>query len=419
MRLTKKTFVVSMMVLALTLLLVSSGMAENVKLTFWSWRTEDVEAYEQFISEFNQIHPHIEIEFIPYRNTEYNTILATSLQGGAGPDIIHLRTYGGMEPLAQAGYLVPLDDKIEALQDFRSDVLLGATLREDGRVYGVPVVEQTVLVLYNKAIFRDLGVEEPQTWDELVAIAAKAKAAGYIPFANGSKEGWTLETFFGAVAPTFYGGGSFFDEITRGQVDFTDSRFRSAIEKMLELRPYLPDDYVGVGYTDMQMMFAQEMAAMFLAGSYEFGTFAQMNPDLEIGVFIVPNLEANQDKYFSMYVDASYGMNANTKHPEEVLEFLKWTATKEFGTLYANTLQVLSVVPGIEISDPLLQEIVSLLGDHATSYLMLTAFRYGTPSGSTLLQNELQGVFGDTITLDQAIENIQTGLESWYEPFNK
>ena len=50
---------------------------------------------------------------------------------------------------------------------------------------------------------------------------------------------------------------------------------------------------------------------------------------------------------------------------------------------------------------------------------MLTAFRYGTPSGSTLLQNELQGVFGDTITLDQAIENIQTGLESWYEPFNK
>ncbi|NMB00372.1 MAG: extracellular solute-binding protein [Firmicutes bacterium] len=418
MKLTKKAFIVSAMILVLALLVVSTSMAESVKLTFWSWRTEDVEAYEKFFSEFSKTHPNIEIEFIPYRNTEYNTILATALQGGAGPDIIHLRTYGGMEPLAQAGYLSPLDDKIEALQDFRSDVLLGATLRSDGRVYGVPIVEQTVLVLYNKAIFRELGVEEPQTWDEFIAIAEKAKAAGYVPFANGSKEGWTLETFFGAVAPTYYGGGTFFDEVVSGKVNFTDPRFKTAIEKMLELRPYLPDDYVGVGYTDMQMMFAQEMAAMFLAGSYEFGTMAQMNPDLEIGVFIVPNTTAEQNKYFSMYVDASYGMNANTEHPEEVLAFLKWAATKEFGTLYANTLQVLSVVPGIEISDPLLQEIVSMLGEHATSYLMLTAFRYGTPSGSTLLQNELQGVFSDTITLDQAITNIQTGLESWYEPFN-
>lgn len=408
-----------MMVLVLTLLVVSSGMAENVTLTFWSWRTEDVEAYDKFIGEFKKTHPNIDIEFIPYRNTEYNTILSTSLQGGAGPDIIHLRTYGGMEPLAQAGYLVPLDDKIEALQDFRSDVLLGATLRENGRIYGVPVVEQTVLVLYNKAIFAELGVEEPQTWNAMIEIANKAKTAGYIPFANGSKEGWTLETFFGAVAPTFYGGGGFFDEITSGQVDFSDPRFKAAIEKMLELRPYLPDDYVGVGYTDMQMMFAQEMAAMFLAGSYEFGTFAQMNPDLEIGVFIVPNLEAGQAKYFSTYADASFGMNANTEHPEEVLTFLEWAASKEFGDLYANTLQVLSVVPEIEISDPLLQEVVSMSADHATPYLMLTAFRYGTPSGSTLLQNELQGVFGGTIALDQAIDNIQTGLESWFEPFSK
>jgi raffinose/stachyose/melibiose transport system substrate-binding protein len=408
-----------MMVLVLSLLVVSSGMAESVKLTFWSWRTEDVAAYDKFIAEFNETHPDIDIEFIPYRNTEYNTILATSLQGGAGPDIIHLRTYGGMEALAQAGYLVPLDDKIEALQDFRSDVLLGATLRKDGRVYGVPVVEQTVLVLYNKAIFSELGVEEPQTWDEMLAIASKAKAAGYIPFANGSKEGWTLETFFGAVAPTFYGGGNFFSELTEGKVNFTDPRFRAALEKMLELRPYLPDDYVGVGYTDMQMMFAQEMAAMFLAGSYEFGTFAQMNPDLEIGVFIVPHEEAGQNKFFSTYADASFGMNANTEHPEEVLAFLNWTASKKFGDLYANTLQVLSVVPGIGIADPLLQEIVSMSAEHATPYLMLTAFRYGTPSGSTLLQNELQGVFGDTITIDEAIENIQTGLESWYEPFNK
>src|SRR5690554_1537705 len=121
MGLSKRVSFVALMVTILALMLGVGACAENVKLTFWSWRTEDVEAYEKFIAEFNKIHPHIEVEFIPYRNTEYNTILATALQGGAGPDIVHLRTYGGMEPLADAGYLVPLDDEIEALKDFRSD----------------------------------------------------------------------------------------------------------------------------------------------------------------------------------------------------------------------------------------------------------------------------------------------------------
>ena len=94
--------------LALAVLLAPAvAGAEEVTLTFWSWRTEDVDTYNQFIAAFEAEHPGIRVRFVPYRNTEYNTILATALQAGSGPDIIHLRAYGGMEPLAQAGYLMP------------------------------------------------------------------------------------------------------------------------------------------------------------------------------------------------------------------------------------------------------------------------------------------------------------------------
>src|SRR5690554_1137729 len=110
-----KRLTIALGILLLIVVAAPQTLAENVQLSFWSWRTEDVQAYETFIAEFRETHPNIEIEFIPYRNTEYNTILATALQGGAGPDIIHLRTYGGMEPLAQAGHLERLDDKILAL----------------------------------------------------------------------------------------------------------------------------------------------------------------------------------------------------------------------------------------------------------------------------------------------------------------
>ncbi|MBE3598437.1 MAG: extracellular solute-binding protein [Limnochordaceae bacterium] len=274
--------------LVLALFAGTALAASEVTLKFWSWRTEDVQQYAKFIEAFRAKHPDIDVQFIPYKNTEYNTILATALQGGAGPDVAHLRAYGGLEPLANAGYLVPLDGKVEGLKRFPSDLLAGARNRRDGHVYGVPFAVQTVQILYNKRIFRELGLREPQTWDEFLALAGKVNNSGRIAFSNGSKEGWTMETFFGAVAPNFYGGTPFYNELVSGKATFEDPRFINALRKMLEVKPYLPQGFQGIGYTDMQAMFAQEMAAMWMAGSYELGTMRTMNPKIEIGVFPVP-----------------------------------------------------------------------------------------------------------------------------------
>ena len=148
--------------LALAAALLATAVAETT-LTFWSWRTEDVAAYEKFIAAFHAENPDINVTFTPYLNTEYNTILSTALQGGGGPDIVHLRAYGGMEALAGAGLLTRLDGKVTALEGFDKGILLGATNRADGGVYGVPFALQTVQVLYNKAMFERLGLKDALT----------------------------------------------------------------------------------------------------------------------------------------------------------------------------------------------------------------------------------------------------------------
>ena len=86
---------------------------------------------------------------------------------------------------------------------------------------------------------------------------------------------------------------------------------------------------MGIGYTDIQMLFAQEMAAMF----------AQMNPELEIGAFVIPPSSCHGPKTMTMYVDGSYGMNAATKHPEAALRFVRFLASKEYGTIRTSTCQ--------------------------------------------------------------------------------
>ena len=126
MIMTRKTLVILTVIACLGLVLTPAAMAEKVNLTFWSWRTEDVDAYNKFIAAFNEKHPDINIEFVAYRNTEYNTILATALQAGSGPDILHLRAYGGMEPLAKAGYLMALDRKVPEPCQLQSGCALGS-----------------------------------------------------------------------------------------------------------------------------------------------------------------------------------------------------------------------------------------------------------------------------------------------------
>ncbi len=400
--------------LALLAMAFTAGALAQTTLTFWSWRTEDVAAYERFIEAFRAENPDIDVEFTPYLNTEYNTILSTALQGGGGPDIVHLRAYGGMEPLAQAGYLVRLDDKVPALAGFDPGILAGATNRADGGVYGVPFALQTVQVLYNERIFQELGLEEPETWDEFVAVAEALQEAGYDALANGALEPWTVETLFGGVGPTFYGGDEFFQAITGGEADFTDPRFAAALERMVAITPYLAQNFMGVGYTDMQSMFAFEQAGMFIGGSYELGILKQLNPDLQIGAFPVPG-DAPGEGRVSYYVDGSYGINAASPHQEEALRFIEFLASQEYGQMFTDELQQISAVPGVTPTSEDLSELVSLMNEVGTPYLMLTAFRFGQPSGSTLLQNEMQAVLAGDKAVEEAVTNIQRGVAEWYD----
>jgi raffinose/stachyose/melibiose transport system substrate-binding protein len=404
------------LIVSLVFAFAAAALAQTT-LSFWSWRTEDVAAYEKFIAAFHAENPDIDVTFTPYLNTEYNTILSTALQGGGGPDIVHLRAYGGMEPLAQAGLLVRLDGKVAALEGFDPGILLGATNRADGGVYGVPFALQTVQVLYNVDMFERLGLEEPATWDEFLAVGDALKASGVNALANGTKDGWTNETLFGAVGPTFYGGTPFFQEITAGETDFTDPRFAAALERMVALRPYLADNYTGVGYTDMQTLFAFEQAGMFAAGSYELGNMAQLNPDLRIGSFAVPADDAATPSAISFYVDGSYGINANSPHQEAALRFIEFLASQEFGQMFTDELQQISAVPGTKPTSETLAGMVEMMNEQGTPYLMLTAFRFGTPNGSTLLQNEMQAVMAGDKTVADAVTNIQRGVAEWFEGF--
>ena len=407
-----------MIALVTLLAFVGAALAQDpVELTFWSWRVEDQAAYDEIIASYEADHPNVDITYEAFPTENYNTVLSTALAADEGPDIIHVRAYGGFEAFAEPGFLMPLDDRVEALSAFPPLSLDGERLRSDGKVYAVPFASQTLVIYYNQDIFNELGLTPPTTWEDFTAAAEALEAAGYIPLANGTATGWMDEVLMGVFGPNIYGA-DFFGEVVSGETTFEDPRYVEALERLSDLVAYMPPDASGVDYAASQALFLNGLAGMFAGGSWEIANFRGQNPDLNLGIMAPPVEEAGQQPLVSWFLDGGYAVNAGTDHPEEALAFVRFLASPEFGQQLTDKLANISPIPGVTSSDPLLSQVVEL-NTNSTPYTMLVGFRYENPTGSTLLQEALQQMFAGQLSPEEVGAKVTEGIATYYEPFQK
>ncbi len=403
----------------LALLALSSVFAQKTTINFWTWRPEDVETYDKLIAIFEKANPGVKIVQTAHKSTDYNTILSAALSGGSGPDIFQSRAYGGLETFAQSGFLEPVEKWVPEVKNFDKGPLRGATSIKDGKIYGVPFASQTLFVFYNKALYKELGLSVPETWEQFIGNLQAMKKAGIQPLANGGKDGWTLEVMMGSMCPNFYGANDFFDAVVAGKTTFQDPRFVGAIAKLKELTPFMPDLYMGVAYTDAQSSFINEVAGHFIGGSFEAGYFSAQNPKLDYDVFAPPVAKKGDPHYVSVYADGNFSMNAAGKNKEAAAKFLRFLAGKDTGNAFIKELKQVSAVPGVDTStSPYISKVLSLQ-KYNTPYLMLVGFRYQQPTGSVLIQAALQGFMAGKFDAAEVAKQVQEGIATYYAPFKK
>ncbi|MGK3954540.1 ABC transporter substrate-binding protein [Microbacterium sp. I2] len=394
------------------------GSDEEVTLKVWSWRTEDVEAYNKIFDVFEEEHPGITVEFEAFQNTEYNQILTTGLAGSDGPDVPMVRAYGQLQPNIEAGQLEPIDGEVEGLDDIAEGVLAGAKGKSDGKTYAVPLATQTLQMFYNKQIFEEQDLEVPTTWDEFIDVNEKLLAAGITPMALGAKDDWILPIFADIIGSARYGGSEFEQKVLSGETDFTDPDYVASLELITDLQKYLTPDVVGVSYTDSQIQFSSGQAAQFPGGSFEIATFRNQAPEMELGSYQVPLPEgAVLDAPVSpAYADGNFAVNSKSENKEAAFELLNWLATPEFGQLVADELNQFSAIPGVTYSDEVMQEAWDNYEKGQAPYLLLVDFRYGEPLGTAVLGTEIQKMFLGEIDAAGAAAALQAGISQWFTP---
>ena len=423
MKVKKAIILVLVLLLAVSMAFVSCSKKEaavsKTELHFWTWRPEDVDAYEGLLKVFKAQNPGIEVIQTAHKSTEYNTVLSAALSGGSGPDVFQSRAYGGLETFAQSGYMEPLDNLVPELKGFSDASRRGATSIANGKIYGVPFASQTNLVYYNVNIYNKLGLSVPKTWAEFKANCDAIKKAGITPIGNGGKDAWILEVTMGTICPNFYGANTFFDKVIKGETNFLDPAFVGAIDRMNELKPYMPNMFMGVSYDDGRALFFNEQAAHWLGGSYEAGFFSSQNPQLKYDIYAPPPLNANDPGYVATYMDGNFSMNAASTKKEAAAKLLSFFASKTTGDFFIKDLKQVSSVPGVDTSsEPFIAKVISLQ-KYNTPYIFLVGFRYEQPTGSVLSQAALQGMFGGQLTAAQVCKQIQDGIATYYKPFQK
>ncbi|MBN1451166.1 MAG: extracellular solute-binding protein [Anaerolineales bacterium] len=192
-----------------------------------------------------------------------------------------------------------------------------------GIVWQPPTNSQIIpFVYYNKAIFEEVGVEPPATWDEFLAVAQAIKDAGHVPIAMCGGELWCGSfPMIGIITADVVGDNP--DWVLQrytGEVSFSDPDFVAAVEKYKELvdKGYIDEGALGMDYASTNQQFLDGDAAMYFMGSWLIASIPEDHP-FEVGAFLVPRNDGKVVIPFN--VGEGVHVSALTEHPEEAMMY--------------------------------------------------------------------------------------------------
>jgi raffinose/stachyose/melibiose transport system substrate-binding protein len=331
----------------------SGGDNGKVEIEFFHYKREAMDTFDKLIEKFEKENPNIDVE--QASPPDAGTVIKTRVSKGDIPDIISVGGDMGYNDLSKAGVFTDIsDDKVlEKVQPAYIQMLKDITGQE--KIYAVPFATNAVGVIYNKAIFNELGLAVPKTWDEFVALSETIQKAGKVPFYHTYKESWTLLPSFNALAANTQGA-DFYEQLNNGKV-LAGKKYKEAVEKMVVLSKYGHKNQQGVAYADGNTAFAKGESAMYLQGIWAIPEIKKANPDIELGVFPFPATNNPDENKVVSGVDLLFGLAAKSEHPEEAKKFIEFMLQDENAKQYLEEQNAFSALKGISQDDPTVSDI--------------------------------------------------------------
>ncbi|WP_166982787.1 ABC transporter substrate-binding protein [Paramicrobacterium fandaimingii] len=397
---------VAVAALALTGCSGNSGTAsggDEDTLTVSGWSLSSTPEFQLLADGFEAQHDGVTVDLVEYNPDDYNTLLTADLAAGKGPDVITQKEVKYLTTFQEGGQLLDVSDvKLP-------DGISGAdSYIIDGTAYATPYRQDSWVLYYNKALFEQAGVDEPDgswTWDDYVA-AADALKAGFADAGVDAtpiyQHSWqsTVQGF--ATAQT---GSSILDG------DF--GYLKEYYQRVLDLQSngdQVPFNTVTANKLTYQGEFGKQSAALMPMGTWFTATLVAQQAsgeadDFEWGIAPIPQADSSTTGTDATPVTfgdpTGFGINANVSDEKAELakQFLEYAASEDAATALA----------GIGITPALLTDAVTeaYFAVEGTPQDDLSKFAFSTHE--TLPENPTSP---DTATIQNILNDLHTAVLS-------
>ncbi|MFG3098971.1 extracellular solute-binding protein [Streptomyces sp. NPDC048182] len=389
-----------------------------VTITWWdtSNATNEAPTYQALVKEFEAANKGIKVKYVNVPFDQAQNKFDTAAGAKGAPDV--LRSEVGWTPaFAKKGFFLPLDGT-EALADqakFQPSLIEQA--KYDGKVYGVPLVTDTLALVYNKQLFQKAGVQPPKTWDELKKAAATIKdktgADGYW----GSTAGYYAQPFL-------YGEGTDTVDADGKKITVKSPQAVKGYGTWLSLfdgKGLHKADTTADAYAHIQDAFVNGKVAAILQGPWEITNFYKGSAFADkknLGIATVPAGSAGKAGAPTGGHNLSVYAGSDKAHQDASLkfvEFLTSAKSQETIALKNSTLPTREDAYTAQVkADP------GIAGYQAV--LPAAQPRPALPEYSSLwvpLDKELPQIAGGKKSLDKGLGDVETAVAELVPDFSK
>lgn len=262
--------------------------AATVNIDFWNyWDGDNAKAIQSLIDQFNSSHKGIHVRNVTFPWGDLYTKMQAAAQGsGSGLPAVAAGDIAWTAALHRSGQLANLTAAVKKAKintkDFYPEILKYSLY--NGKIQALPVSTNNLALFYNKALFKQAGLDPnkpPKTWDDLRADAKKIAALGNgvqgfeIYTQQGEGLTWQLQPYI------WQAGGDFLNKGYTGAA-FDNAAGRKALGFLVGL---IQNDKVT--QAGQWGAFDKGQAGMRVDGSWMVSTYAHQVP-FPVGTAMIP-----------------------------------------------------------------------------------------------------------------------------------
>jgi ABC-type glycerol-3-phosphate transport system substrate-binding protein len=319
----------------------------RIHLTYWEkWTGFEFEARQKVVDRFNQSQDRIHVDLLSISQIDRKLMVA--IAGGNPPDIAGL--FSEFVPvLASQNAIYPLDGYLERagiVGDEFIEVYWKACSYE-GHVWALPTCGNALALCYNKAHFREEGLDPdkpPRTIDELIALEDRLNRtqpdrilrATFLP----NEPDWWPYCW-----PIFFGGKYWDGE---GKITIASPEVVEAYEWVAGYSERLGVEKVqafkgGFGklFASPQNPFLAGKVSSTFQGEWMHNFVEKYNPRLDLGVTPMPT--KTLDLWGTTLAESDIiFIPSGVKHPDESFEFMKYITNQDSSEAFTMEMRAIS-----------------------------------------------------------------------------